>query len=165
MRTLILAAATAGWRGSLDRATCEERLAGCLRESELPPEQWVHGWLPGLLTENASEEVRHGLVELMSDFHPAGFRTMAHTLADTDIRDLLARIQVPALLLWGDADMRSPLSIAEQLRDGIPTARLEVIPGAGHVSNLEHPAGFNAAVRDFARGRNSATSSSEPGRQ
>jgi pimeloyl-ACP methyl ester carboxylesterase len=150
VRSLILAAATAGWRGSLPEAVCEERLAGCLRESELAPEEWVHRWLPGLLTENASQELRDEVVGFMSDFHPAGYRAMAHTLADTDTRDLLPRIHVPTLLLWGDDDRRSPLSVAEQLRDAIPDASLVVIPEAGHVSNLEQPARFDAAVRDFA---------------
>jgi pimeloyl-ACP methyl ester carboxylesterase len=150
VRSLILTAATAGWRGSLPEAVCEQRLASSLRESELAPEEWVHGWLPGLLTERASQELRDEVVEFMSDFHPAGYRAMARMLASTDTRPLLPRIQVPTLLLWGDDDGRSPLSVAEQLRDGIPGATLVVIPDAGHLSNLEQPARFNAAVRDFA---------------
>ena len=49
VRSLILEAATAGWRGSLPEAVCEQRLASCIRESELAPEEWVHAWLPELL--------------------------------------------------------------------------------------------------------------------
>lgn len=64
-------------------------------------------------------------------------------------RDLLPTIRVPTLLIWGDADARSPLTVAHQLHDAIPGARLAVIPGAGHVSNLEEPARFNAEVRNF----------------
>ena len=48
--------------------------------------------------------------------------------------------------------MRSPLSIARQFEPAIPDTQLVVIPGAGHVSNLEHPALFNDAVREFCRG-------------
>jgi len=54
-----------------------------------------------------------------------------------------------SLLVWGDADARSPLTVAYQMRDAIPGAGLVVIAGAGHVSNLEQPAEFDAAVRDF----------------
>ncbi|MDP2675488.1 MAG: hypothetical protein Q8Q00_11390 [Dehalococcoidia bacterium] len=35
------------------------------------------------------------------------------------------------------------------MRDRIPGARLVVIPGAGHVSNMEQPERFNAEVREF----------------
>jgi pimeloyl-ACP methyl ester carboxylesterase len=152
VRSLILADTYAGWRGSLPEAVCEERLASCLRESELPAEEWVPGWLPGLLSENASEELRDELATVMSDFHPAGYRAMARFGA-LDTRDLLPRIQVPTLLLWGDADRRSPLSVAEQMRHAIPGAELVVIPQSGHMTNLERPAVFNAAVRAFAGGR------------
>ena len=149
VRSLILADTYAGWKGSLPKAVCDERLASCLRESRLPPDEWVPGWLPGLLSENAPAELREEMVEVMSDFHPAGYRAMALAVADSDTRDLLPRIGVPTLLLWGELDGRSPLSVAEQLRDAIPGAQLTVIPDTGHVSNIEQPARFNAAVRDF----------------
>jgi pimeloyl-ACP methyl ester carboxylesterase len=41
------------------------------------------------------------------------------------------------------------MTVAHQMRDAIPGARLSVIAGAGHVSNLEAPAQFNAEVRAF----------------
>ena len=74
---------------------------------------------------------------------------MATALAHLDTRELLPNIRVPALLVWGDADARSPMNVAHQLRDAIPGARLVVIPGAGHVSNLAGSAQFNAEVRAF----------------
>jgi len=61
----------------------------------------------------------------------------------------LPKIEVPALLLWGADDRRSPLSVAAQLRDAIPNSELAVIASAGHVSNMEQPKGFNAHVRRF----------------
>jgi pimeloyl-ACP methyl ester carboxylesterase len=72
-------------------------------------------------------------------------------MAQADQRDLLPRIAVPSLLIWGDADARSPLSVARQFQEAIPAAELVVIPGAGHVSNLEHPGPFNDALRRFCR--------------
>jgi pimeloyl-ACP methyl ester carboxylesterase len=85
----------------------------------------------------------------MADFHPAGFRLMAAVLARADTRDLLPSIRVPTLLIWGDGDKRSPLSVGQLMRDAIPGARLEVISAAGHLSNLERPDDFNALVRGF----------------
>ncbi len=151
VRSLVLADTYAGWRGSLPAEVCAERLESCLRESKLPAGEFVPGWIPGLLSESASTELRSEVSAVMSDFHPAGYRQMALALAETDTRDLLAEIRVPTLLLWGAADRRSPLNIAEQLRDAIPNSRLVVIPDAGHESNIEQPARFNAALRSFCR--------------
>jgi pimeloyl-ACP methyl ester carboxylesterase len=72
-------------------------------------------------------------------------------MAEADQRDLLSRIAVPTLLIWGELDARSTLSVARQFEEAIPNTRLTVIPGAGHVSNLEEPAQFNEAVREFCR--------------
>ena len=150
-RSLILADTYAGWRGSLPEAVCEARLASCIRESELPPEEWVGDWMPGLLTAGASRRMREEVEQIMSEFHPAGYRAMARALAVTDTRELLPRIDVPTLLIWGEADQRSPLAVAERMREGIPGAELIVLADTGHESNVEQPAAFNAAVLDFCR--------------
>ena len=87
----------------------------------------------------------------MSDFHPSGYRTMALGSMDVDLRDTLPHIRIPTLLLWGDADKRSPVSIAEQFRAAIPAARYVLLPGVGHLVNVNAPERFNAEVRDFLR--------------
>lgn len=88
---------------------------------------------------------------MVSDFHALGFRLMARSSVDTDTTDLLPNIGVPTLVLWGDDDRRSPMNIAEQLRDAIPNAELALIASAGHVSNMEQPEEFNAQVRRFCQ--------------
>lgn len=150
-RTLVLASAYAGWAGSLPAEVVEQRLQQCLREAGLPPDQWVPGWIPGLLTETAPAELVDEVVAIMSEFHPAGYRAMAYAFAEADLRDVLPHIDVPTLLLYGDADRRSPLNVAEDLHAQIPTSGLVVMPGVGHLSNLEAPERFNAEVRSFLR--------------
>jgi pimeloyl-ACP methyl ester carboxylesterase len=147
--SLVLADTYAGWKGSLPEPIPQERLASCLRDSSLPPGEFVPRYLPGMFSEAASQEIREELASIMSDFHPGGFRLMAMAVAQADTRDLLSIIGVPTLLVWGDADVRSPLSVAHQIHDAIPGARLAIISGAGHVSNLEAPARFDAEVRNF----------------
>ena len=149
VRSLVLADTYAGWKGSLPEPIPEERLAACLRDASLPPSEFVRKYLPGMFSESPTQEVREELARIMSDFHPIGFRLMATALARADTCDLLPTIRVPTLLVWGEADARSPMTVAHQLRDAIPGARLAVIPGAGHVSNLEASTEFNAEVRDF----------------
>jgi pimeloyl-ACP methyl ester carboxylesterase len=72
-------------------------------------------------------------------------------MAAADQRDLLPRVAVPTLLIWGEADVRSPLEVARQFEEAIPDTTLVVLAGAGHLSNLERPGAFNDAVRAFCR--------------
>jgi pimeloyl-ACP methyl ester carboxylesterase len=61
----------------------------------------------------------------------------------------LDEISLPTLILHGADDQIIPVKEAEAMRDRISTARLEVIPDAGHLLNLEQPDRFNQAIRDF----------------
>jgi pimeloyl-ACP methyl ester carboxylesterase len=105
--------------------------------------------VPEFFTEAASHDLKEEMSAVVSAFHPLGFRLMAKSSADTDTSYLLPNIEVPTLVLWGEDDRRSPMNIAEQLRDAIPNAKLAVIAKAGHVSNMEQPEEFNAQVRRF----------------
>jgi pimeloyl-ACP methyl ester carboxylesterase len=53
------------------------------------------------------------------------------------------------LILVGSEDSLTPVAEAEALRDGIRKARMRVIEGAGHLSNMESPREFNAALIEF----------------
>lgn len=61
----------------------------------------------------------------------------------------LESITVPTLVVVGEQDALTPPSLAETLAVRIRDARLVRIAGAGHLTNLEKPAEFNAAVREF----------------
>jgi pimeloyl-ACP methyl ester carboxylesterase len=146
----VLADTYVGWRGSLGPEAAAQRLARCERESTLDAEAFVRVWVPHeFFTGEVSDGAREQMAVIVRDFHPLGFRLMARSLAETDTTELLPTITVPVLLLWGDGDLRSPLSVAMQFRDAIPGAELAVIAGAGHVSNLEQPDAFTAQIRGF----------------
>jgi pimeloyl-ACP methyl ester carboxylesterase len=151
VHSLVLAGTYAGWKGSLPEEVCAERLETCLRDSSLPPEQLVAKYVPSMFGQAVPDDVHLELSAVMADFHPLGFRLMAKSSAESDTRDVLPTIRVPTLLVWGDEDVRSPLTVAHQFSEAIPRSRLAVIPEAGHVSNLEAPERFNAEVRTFYR--------------
>jgi len=150
-KSLILASAYAGWAGSLPPDVVQERLQQGLQQSRLPPEQVVETWLPTLFTKSVPSKVIDETVKIISEFHPAGMRAMLFAFAEADLRDMLPTIKVPALLLHGEADQRSPLNVAENLHAKIPTSKLVIIPGVGHECSLEAPETFNAEVRSFLR--------------
>ena len=78
---------------------------------------------------------------------------MLHALAEADLRDVLPTIAVPTLLLYGEEDRRSPLTVADEMRLAIPGSTLVVLPQVGHMSNVETPVAFNDAVRQFLADR------------
>jgi pimeloyl-ACP methyl ester carboxylesterase len=51
----------------------------------------------------------------VAEFDPAGFRLMAKASAEADLRDVLAGIDIPTLLLYGDQDVRAPREVAEAI--------------------------------------------------
>jgi pimeloyl-ACP methyl ester carboxylesterase len=148
VRSLVLADTYAGWRGSLGETTAEERRASCLRDSERPARDWIPAWIPGLFTPAATAETRAGYEAIMLDFHPSGFRTMSHAVADSDTRAILATVAVPTLLIWGEDDQRSPRPIQEAFSAALPAAPIVGLP-TGHVSNVERPDLFNKALIEF----------------
>src|SRR6266480_4727027 len=148
--SLVLSDTYAGWKGSLPPEVVEKRLARCLSESELAPAERVARWVPAeFFTEAVSGDVAATMAAIVSDFHPLGFRLMARSLAENDTTALLPAIHVPTLLLWGEADQRSPIAVAERFREAIPNAELRIVPGAGHVSNMEQPNVFTSYARRF----------------
>jgi len=68
----------------------------------------------------APAEMLDGFATIMSELHPAGFRSMVRALAEADLRDVLPRVDVPTLLLYGDEDIRAPLNVAEDFTPRSP---------------------------------------------
>ena len=148
--TLILIDTYAGWKGSLPQEEVRSRVAGA-RQMLAAPADNFDPTLPGLFAGDPPAEFVVLLKEIAAAVRPASLRTQLSVMADADQRDLLPRIAVPTLLIWGELDSRSPLSVARQFEQAIPDAKLVVIPHCGHVSNLEQPKQFNNAVRKFCR--------------
>jgi pimeloyl-ACP methyl ester carboxylesterase len=145
---LILASAYAGWAGSLPPEVAEQRLRQALALADGAPEAFVGALLPTMFSKTMPREVEDNFRAPMQAFHPPGFRTMARASAE-DVRDVLPHIKVPTLLVYGDRDVRAPLTVAEALQAAISDSRLVVLPDAGHLCNIEAPSEFNDAVRDF----------------
>ncbi|MBK9244161.1 MAG: alpha/beta fold hydrolase [Burkholderiales bacterium] len=70
-------------------------------------------------------------------------------MSRADLTARLAAVGCPVLVIAGDDDRVIPLAYAEQVLLHVPQARLRRIPGAAHLSNVEQPADFNAALREF----------------
>ncbi len=146
--TLILASAYAGWGGSLSAEVAEQRLQQALVLADLAPDEFMGALLPTMFSEATAPETVDEFGASMRAFHPAGFRAIARASAE-DLRDVLPCINVPTLLVYGDKDVRAPLTVAEDLEAAISGSTLVVLPDTGHLCNIEAPEDFNRAVRNF----------------
>jgi len=151
-RTLILASAYAGWAGSLSPEAVADRVRCCLDVADLPPDDFVESTLPSMFSRSSAPERVAPFAATVREFHAVGFRTMTLASAEADLRPVLSRVSVPTLVLCGDRDTRAPLPVAEALHAAIPGSRLVVLQDVGHVSAVEAPERFNAAIREFLAG-------------
>ncbi len=113
----------------------------------------VEALLPKLVGETSHRE-RGDLVARVRQrilaASPQGIANALHGLARrADSRETLPTIAVPALVLVGAEDVLTPPVEAATMAAAISRARLDVIPKAGHLANLENPAAVSAALLAF----------------
>jgi 3-oxoadipate enol-lactonase len=78
-----------------------------------------------------------------------GYVGCSAAIPTIDVTHRLGEIEIPCLVLVGADDIAMPLAMAQTLDRHLPRSELHVIPDAGHLSNLEQPAAFNAALERF----------------
>lgn len=86
--------------------------------------------------------------DALEDHRPEGYIGHCTALRDGDLRDDVGAIDVPSLVIVGTADVSTPPEESRWLHERIAGSRLEELPGAGHLSNLERPTAFTHAVVD-----------------
>ena len=81
---------------------------------------------------------------------PAGVAEALYCLMTRpDSTDLLPRIGCPTLVVAGEEDQLTPVDVHQEMHRAIAGSELVVIPQAGHLSSLERPVAFNAALKQF----------------
>ena len=79
----------------------------------------------------------------------AGLRAAVECLPTHDVRDRLADIDAPTLVIAGECDAETPAAYSRILADGLPDAELVVLDGIGHLAVSEAPETFNQLARAF----------------
>lgn len=97
-----------------------------------------------------SEAQRAYAVQIASFASPKGTLDCIGAFARTDFRDDLKKIDVPTLVIHGDADAIVPLGVSgARTHEAVRGSVLEVIEGAPHGFNATHAAEFNARLIGF----------------
>jgi pimeloyl-ACP methyl ester carboxylesterase len=147
--SLVLVGGYAGWAGSLPADEVSRRLTSFLAMGDEPDafEPTSH---PGLFSDFMTPERATAFATMMREnVRPEGIRAAGYIGAESDLRPVLPTIDVPTLVLHGEADARSPLAAAEALHAAIPTSELVVLPRLGHACTVEDPDACSAEIRRF----------------
>lgn len=146
VRGLVLAACPAaipeaGRASILDRAkVAEEGGMEAVVDSTL--ERWFS---PKFLSSDVVKAVRDRLLKNK----PSNWAATWEAVAGHDVADRLGEINVPTLVVAGEADTATPLAAKKALAHGIRDSRLAVIIGAPHMLQIENPNEFSVFVLNF----------------
>jgi pimeloyl-ACP methyl ester carboxylesterase len=147
---LVLANTRAGADSPESRANRRNMLALVDREG---PSGVARDMMPKLLgkaTHESRPDVEATVRRLIKQQSPIAVRSAIHRMMHRpDSTPLLAQVSVPTLVITGAEDEMIPVEESRRMAGAIRGARLVIIPGAGHLANLEQPDAFNAALNEF----------------
>jgi len=150
LKALVLADTRAGADGATARTARAAQADKARKEGSAAIADAVLPRLVGETTHKQRPELLARLRETIAANPPRGIAdALAGLAARADSTPTLREIRVPTLVVCGDEDVLTPLAESEALVGGIAGSRLEVVPGAGHLSSVENPEGFNVALRKF----------------
>ena len=153
-------------------ATAPERLAGLVLASTSPAfgkpgGDWQRGFLqsrfapldaglgmaglaaqlvPAMVAPGTAPPVLAAAQAMMAGVPEATYRRAVTALVAFDRRGNLPQIAVPTGVITGEHDATAPPEVSRRMAERIPGAICTIVPGAGHLLNLEQPAAFNAAL-------------------
>ncbi len=104
---------------------------------------------PSLIGSRAPARALDLAVSCMSAVPEDTYRAVVALLTTFDLRNCLADISTPTLLIAGSEDTTARPEMMERMAGRIPGARFETIDGAGHLAPLEQPAEFNQLIETF----------------
>jgi 3-oxoadipate enol-lactonase len=140
-----------------------ERLFACFTSPYFgPPDPWLEraailradgvgavadGVLDRWFTAAIDPDLRARMREMIVATPPAGYAAATEVVAHLDLRDDLARITAPTLVISGSEDPACPPEIGLALAAGIPGAEFAELEGVAHLGNVEDPEAVTHLIR------------------
>ena len=149
--TLVLCDTMSDFRGSLT----PEKRAEFVRLRQAPlmagkePRDIAEALVDSLVGPSAGDLARRQLWDSIAALHKDSYLKTIEASLSFDRSAEIDRISVPTLLLYGEHDRLTPPTVGKALHERIAGSEFTVIEGAGHLSNIERPEAFNAALLAF----------------
>ena len=115
-------------------------------------EPLVQGTLERWFTEPFRKnhpEITGKVASLIRNTPPAGYAGCCQALPKINVTDRLKEIRTPIKVICGEQDAGTPLAMSHEIQRNAPGAELAVIANASHLSNVEQPEAFTAALTSF----------------
>jgi 3-oxoadipate enol-lactonase len=112
----------------------------------------VEGTLARWFTEpfrSANPELMKTVGEMIRTTPVAGYGGCCQALPHINSTARLHEIKAPAIVIVGAEDPGTPVAMARKIHEAMPGSELAIIPSAAHISNIEQPAAFTAALTGF----------------
>lgn len=113
--------------------------------------EYAKYYLDSTLVAPISDRSYETLRQTIAAVSPESYIASAEATFFVDLIEDLAGIHVPTLVITSDLDHKTPSVLSEQIKDGIPGARIITIAGAGHLSSVEKPQEFAEALDSFLK--------------
>jgi len=150
VRAAVLADTRAGADNSEGRENRRTLLAHLDREGPAGVAREMMPKLLGRTTLIERPEIESNIRLLIKQQTPAAIRgATMRMMHRPDSTATLQSLNVPTLIVVGEEDTLTPVAESQKMAEVIATAELVVIPGAGHLSNIEQPQAFNTALNGF----------------
>lgn len=143
----LIASNTAARIGSRELWAARIRAVADLGMAEIRPSVLARFFTPDF--GRRRPEVLRQVEESFIEVDPVGYIGCCAALRDGDLSAAIPTIHHPTLIMTGEEDQATPPDQAEWLHRQILQSRLEVIPHAAHLANLEQPEIFTRLAMDF----------------
>jgi 3-oxoadipate enol-lactonase len=130
----------------------QERIAGVRAQGMAPlVEPTLERWFTPPFRA-ARPDVMARIGKMISNTPAVGYIGCGAAIPTINTTSRLGAISRPSLVIVGEHDSGTPLSMAQTLQRGIPGAELKIIQSASHLCNVEQPEAFNDVLVDFLVG-------------
>lgn len=151
LKALVIANSSSGY-GHEGRSAWQQRIDAIERGGlEAVADGAMQRWFSESFRQTQAATVARWRRRLVST-PVAGYLGASHALMHLDTTSRLPGITVPTLVIAGSLDQGTPPEMSQTIVQAVPSARLVVLDGAAHLSVLEQPAAFEAAVCEFIGG-------------
>jgi 3-oxoadipate enol-lactonase len=108
-------------------------------------------WFSEGYRDNHADKVA-AIGNMVRNTSTTGYNRCSEAIIQMNFTEALAGVETPCLVVPGELDPALNVGMSEVIRDAIPGARMEIVKGAAHISNIEKADAFNRIIQQFFDG-------------